>query len=61
MVRNSRSHKDRARILDEFIYLVYGTVVKKRDLEKGPNSIKTIDLSDGVILTELLDRAKLLT
>lgn len=46
-------------MLDEFIYLVYGTVVSQKDLERV-NTKKTIDITDGVVMTELLDRAKFL-
>ena len=59
MVRSSRQFKERARVLDEFIYLVYGTVVSQKDLERV-NTKKIIDISDGVVMTELLDRAKFL-
>lgn len=46
-------------MLDEFIYLVYGTVLTQKDLERV-NTQKTINITDGVVMTELLDRAKFL-
>ncbi len=58
MVKTSKTFKEKARVLDEFIYLVYGTMMTQKDLERGTS--KTIDIADGVVMTELLDRAKCL-
>ncbi len=55
-MRTSRQLKDRAKIVDHFVYLAYGTVVSQHD---GKSAKKAIDITDGVIMTELLNRAKM--
>ena len=55
-MRTSRLLKERVKIVDQFVYLVYGTVVSQHD---GHSTQKAIDITDGVIMTDLLSRARL--
>ena len=65
LLRASKAAKHRARLLDQFVYLVYATVVSRHDpssssASKAPlSSASPIDITDGVILTDLLNHAKL--
>ena len=54
LVKSSRVYKEQQRIVDIFIYLIYATLIHKHDI----TSKKSIDITDGVVMTDLLDRAK---
>ena len=58
LVKSSRLYKEQQRIVDIFIYLIYATLIHKHDISKANTTKKSIDITDGVVMTDLLNRAK---
>ena len=55
LVRSSRVFNEQQRIVDIFIYLIYAILIHKHDISKTNTTKKSIDITDGVVMTDLLN------